>query len=369
MQTPKHMFGHTIFCSTCRILLITLFIFVATSCADDDNKIASYWESCKPEDVGIDSDALAIAFSQASAISSIYSLLVIRNGLVIGEEHYQGYKAGSYHNVRSVSKSFLSALVGIALDEGIIDSVDQKILTYFPEYSPNTLPHAMGDVTIRHLLTMTAGYEHKQANYFDIFSSEHWVETILNFGLQYDPGSTFSYNTCQTHLLSAILTRASGKSTKALMNEYLLYPLDIEVGAWEKDADGIYYGGNNMHFTTRDMAKLGYLYMNGGIFEGQQLVPSSWVDRSTTATFEGTRNWGDLKSYSYGYLWWMGELAGYPSKIAIGHGGQFIIFVPQLDMVIAATSNPDVDWARADVNEQAVLGIVANYILPSVISD
>jgi CubicO group peptidase (beta-lactamase class C family) len=352
-----------------RCLLAALLILVATSCEDPTDETDSFWSRAQPEDEGIDSAALDSAFDRAGQVNSIHSLLVIRNGRIVGEEYYRGYAIYSYHNIRSVSKSFLSALLGIVLDEGIIDDLDQSILTYFPEYDVNDLPPTMGDVTIRHLITMRAGYAHEETNYSEIFGTEHLLDTILNFGLAYQPGARFSYNTCQTHLLSAILTRASGKTTKALMEEYLLNPLDISPGPWEQDADGIYFGGNNMHFTTRDMAKLGYLYLGDGKIDDRQLVPFNWVRETTTGTLTNSGYWGDLKNWNYGYLWWLGELAGYQSTLAIGHGGQFIIIVPELEMVIAATSNAFVDWDAANTNELAVLDIAANYILPAVNND
>jgi len=215
---------------------------------------------------------------------------------------------------------------------------------------------------------MRAGFDHERNNYFQIYNSSNWLKATIELPFLYDPGTKFSYNTFQTHLLSAIITKASGMSTKKFADKYLLEKMNIEVAAWEQDPQGYYFGGNSMYFTPRNMARLGYLYMSSGRLNGKQIVPAEWVEESlTNYTHFTENNWGALHNYNYGYLWWLGEINEYEVFLAIGHGGQFVINFPELNMVVVTTAEWYVEWDTADQQEQSILNIVADYIVPAVI--
>ena len=326
------------------------------------------WKTSTPQEQGFDPAILATAFEQADSAGFIDALLVIRNGYIVAEEYYNDCDAEVPHNVMSVSKSFLSAMTGLALEQGYLDSLGEKMMDYFPEYVYPEIDSREYDVTLRHLLTMRMGLEHEQQNYFQLHSSPDWVKATIEFPLTYDPGERFRYNTYETHLLSVIITRASEMSTFDFAEQYLTGPLGIDCDLWETDPQGNYFGGNTMYFTPREMAVLGYVYQHNGKLGESQIVPAEWVELTLSPSTNNDPNeWGSLKNIDYAYLWWLGELKGYEVFSAIGHGGQFVMNVPALNMIIVSTANNNVGWDTADEQERAVVSIMSNYILPAVV--
>jgi CubicO group peptidase (beta-lactamase class C family) len=317
----------------------------------------------------MDTQLLELAFAQGANRGFVDGILIIRNGFLVAERYYNGYGMETPHNVKSVSKSFLSALTGITLRDGFLAHLNLKMLDFFPEYIHNSLDQRKHNITLRHLLMMRAGIEHERYNYSQIYNSPNWLRTTIDFPLLYNPGSTFSYNTFQTHLLSAIITKASGTNTKDLIEEKLLEKMNIELADWQQGPQGYYFGGNSMYFTPRHMAKLGYLYLNNGRLKGEQVVPADWVEESLTnyTNFNGA-DWGDLHNINYGYLWWLGEINSHEVFLAIGYGGQFVINFPALNLIVVTTAETYLDWDTADEHERSILSIVADYIVPAVIN-
>jgi len=349
------------------ILCVNLFILL--SCRKDvtgiEQKVCfNTWEISAPDEQGLDSSDLQNAFDEADRVGFMDCLLIIKNGYLVGEEYYNGYDECAAHDVKSVSKSFLSALTGIALREGYIENLDEKMLNYFPEYNNPGLDARKQDITLQHLLTMRMGLQHEYNNYLQLYNTSNWIESTIEFPLTYDPGSTFSYNTFQTHLLSAILTKSSGMSTLALADTFLFEPMNISIDHWQQGPSGYYFGGNSMHFTPRDMAVLGYLYLQNGYINNKQIIPADWVEKSlTNSTGFIDKDWGDLKNYNYGCLWWLGAINDYELFLAIGYGGQFVIVVPELNLIIVTTANANIDWDTADSQERSILNIVASFII------
>ena len=327
------------------------------------------WQFSEPSEQGLDTEQLIIALEEAESRKSIYSVLVIRNGYIVAERYYRGHDENSSFNIRSVSKSFLSAMTGLALENGTINDTNEKMLDFFPEYDNSSLDPRKQDITIKHLLTMQAGIDNEHNNYSRLHGTSNWIQSTIEEPLLYDPGERHSYNTFLTHLLSGIITKESEMSTYEFGQEHLFDPLGITIQDWKQSPQGIYFGGNNMFFTTRDMAVLGYLYLNSGEINGVQIIPSDWVEKSLTNTmpeWQSGWSWGELHNGGYGYLWWLGEIKEYKAFLAIGHGGQFIVCFPELDMIVATNSNAYVDWTAADTNERRVLDLIANYIVPAV---
>ena len=327
----------------------------------DDN-----WPVSTPQAQGMNEDMLVAGYDAAEDLPYIYSLLVVRHGFLVAEQYFNGNSINIPNNVQSVSKSFLSALTGIALREGYLDSLNHRMLDYFPEYVTPSIDSAKYDITLRHLLTMRAGFGPDESVYVQITNSSNWVQTTLNLPLSYAPGSRTIYSTCEAHLLSVILTKASGTSTRSLVDEFLCEPLGITLAFWPQDPQGYHVGGNNMGFTPRDLAKFGHLYHHEGLFNGIQIVPKAWVDSSfaNSTGHQGT-SWGDLVKYGYGYFWWLGELSGHPVRFALGYGGQYILLVPDLDMIVVSTADWYYNRTTADEHERAILHIMATYILPA----
>jgi CubicO group peptidase (beta-lactamase class C family) len=261
-------------------------------------------------------------------------------------------------------------MVGIVIEDGIINSLDEKMLDYFPEYDNSGLDPRKHEITIKHLLIMQGGIDNEHNNYSRLHGTSNWIQSAIEEPLLYNPGERHSYNTFLTHLLSGILTKSSGTSTYDFGQDHLFEPLGITIQDWKQSPQGIYFGGNNMFFTTRDMAVLGYLYLNGGEINGIQIVQQNWVEESLKNHMPQQQqgwNWGDLHDGGYGYLWWLGEIKGYKVFLAIGHGGQFVVNFPELNMIVATNSNAYVDWDTADNNERTALDLIANYIVPAVL--
>jgi CubicO group peptidase (beta-lactamase class C family) len=350
--------------------IIILFLFNSCDfCPTQPRGSIFEWQFSESSEQDFDTEQLIIALDEAENRKSIYSILVIRNGYIVAERYYRGHDENSSFNIRSVSKSFLSAMTGIAIENGIINSINDKMLDFFPEYDHSGLDTRKQDITIKHLLTMQAGIDHEHNNYSRLYGSSNWIQSAIEEPLLYNPGETHSYNTFLTHLISGIITKESGMSTYEFGQDCLFDPLGITIQDWKQSPQGIYFGGNNMFFTTRDMAVLGYLYLNGGEINGIQIVQQDWVEESLKNHMPQQQqgwSWGDLHNGGYGYLWWLGEIKGYKVFLAIGHGGQFVICFPKLDMIVATNSNAYVGWTKADENERTVLDLVANYIIPAI---
>ncbi|MCK4749342.1 MAG: serine hydrolase, partial [Bacteroidales bacterium] len=183
-----------------------------------------------------------------------------------------------------------------------------------------------------------------------------------------DPGDDMRYNTFITHLLSGVITEATGQSTLEFAHEYLFAPMGIDIDSWEQDPQGIYFGGNTMHVTPRELAAFGLLYLNGGSIRGKQIIPQAWVDQSLqpSTSFSHPNEWGDWKNYNYASLWWLGQFNGYDSFIGYGYGGQFVIVFPDLELIVVSTCNNNVPPEVTNEQEWSIFELVSRYILPAL---
>ena len=278
----------------------------------------------------------AEAHRAALGLPRLYSLLVSHRGELVFEEYYNGTDLRRPANMKSASKSVISALVGIAIEKGYIESVDDPIIKYFPDYISDQINSDKQLITIENLLTMQSGLETtSNRNYGKWVLSENWVEFAINQPLVAKPGTRMLYSTGSTHILSAILTRASGIDTKAFAQKHLVSKLGYSMSYWSKDPQGIYFGGNDMEMTPRQMLAFGELYLNKGIYDGQQIIPLEWIKESHHPHARSPRGQGRY----YGYGWWLRDLAGMLVPVAWGYGGQLIFVVEPLDLVVVATSD------------------------------
>ncbi|MEX0963487.1 MAG: serine hydrolase [Pseudohongiellaceae bacterium] len=275
------------------------------------------------------------AHEAASQLPRLHSLLISRGDELVFEKYYNDRDPSRPANMKSASKSVISALVGIAIDQGLIDSVDVKLSEYFPELRAGNDTTEKQQITIENLLTMQSGLEStSNRNYGKWVLSDNWVEFVLNQPLVAEPGTRMLYSTGSTHLLSAILTKASGMSAKQFAQDNLAAPLGFSMSYWPQDPQGIYFGGNDMEMTPRQMLQFGRLYLNDGIYGDEQVIPSAWVQESHQPRARSPRGQGRF----YGYGWWLRDLAGMQVPVAWGYGGQLIFVVRELDLVVVATS-------------------------------
>ena len=292
----------------------------------------------------------------ARDLPRLHSLLVSRDGEIVFERYYNGMRRDRPANVKSASKSIISALVGIAIDRRLIPDVATPIVKYFPELASDS-DSRKREITVEHLLTMRPGLEGtSNRNYGAWVTSRNWVRHALARPMFASPGEEMEYSTGNTHLLSAILTKASGKSTWQFASEVLAKPLGFALAQWPRDPQGIYFGGNDMLLTPRQMLAFGELYLHEGRTNGQQVVSADWVERSCDGRarnrrpggpgFDSNRESDPLRDREYGYAWWVHEIRGYETCFAWGYGGQYIFVMPELELVMVTTSSPDVSEER-----------------------
>ena len=347
---------------------VLLIAFFSCSNPNDGNGISGNWRTSSPEKQGLNSGGLEDASDEAAAAGFINSLLVIKNGYLIYENYYNDHDKNSSNNVKSVSKSFLSALVGIAIDQGHIQSLDESLDSFYAGDFPQSMDQRIRGITIRNLLTMRGGFDDEHNNYSRVYNSYDWIEATFLLPMINYPGQKFNYNTWESHLVSGILTKVTGMSTYEFADEYLFKPLNISCLQWDRDhKDNIYFGGNNMYFTSRDMARFGFLYMNDGKLDGNQIVPELWIEESLQ-NYNGNEipDWYYTVEMGYGYYWWLGSIHDYRFFLAAGHGGQIIMNIPDLDMILVTTSESEVSWARSDEQYGIILSIISNYIFPAI---
>jgi CubicO group peptidase (beta-lactamase class C family) len=279
-------------------------------------------------DVGLFDDAL----QTAAGMDRLHSLLISKDGNLLVEKYFNGRGPWRTANVKSVSKSIMSALVGIAIEQGHIRGLDQPIVDYYGD----ALAAPKSAITIGNLLSMQAGLETTSFyNYGAWVLSDDWVRFALDQPVLSPPGTRMHYSSGNTHLLSDILTRASGQSTLEFGRQYLSEPLGFKLAAWTQDPNGVYFGGNNMELTPRQMLAFGELYLNDGRANGRQVIPESWVEASLTPRVTSSRD----EERRYGLGWWIRDMDGLPTAYAWGYGGQFILLVKDLDLVVVTTSD------------------------------
>ena len=273
------------------------------------------------------------ALAVAKDLPRLHSLLVSRRGELMVERYYNGARETRPANIKSAAKSIISALVGIAIERRLIPGVETPIVTWFPQLAKDRDP-VKQKITVEDLLTMRSGLEStSNRNYGAWVQSRNWVQHALARPMLSTPGTQMQYSTGNTHLLSAILTSSTKKSTWQFANETLAGPLGFTLARWPQDPQGIYFGGNDMLMTPRQMLAFGQMYLDRGRVNGRQIVPETWIERSFI-----TRGRSPISDQEYGYGWWMRELGGHRAYYAWGFGGQYIFVVPDLDLVVVTTS-------------------------------
>ena len=326
--------------------------------SQDEPRSAAVTVDYEPYRFGLDSTRMAQTFARAADLPALRTLLVARHGTVQAERHYRGPALGTPANMKSVSKSLLSALTGIAIAEGHLEGVDQRIAPFFEDYLGPDSDSLKRDITIGHLLSMQSGLERTSgSNYGRWVSSPNWVRYALTQPMQSAPGTERSYSTGNSHLLSAVLTKATGQSTWAYAREKLAAPLDADLPRWTRDPQGVYLGGNNMRLSPRALLRFGELYRNAGRLDGDQIVPEWWVHTSLEP--RARSRWSGA---GYGYSWFIRDLNGYRTFYGWGYGGQFIFVVPCLELTVAITSDPS---GRGRGHRRAVWDLLTDGIIPA----
>jgi CubicO group peptidase (beta-lactamase class C family) len=307
-----------------------------------------------------DAARLASVVEQAEALPRLRTLLIAQGERAVVERAFRGPGLDRPANVKSVAKTILSALVGIAIDHGVLAGVDQRIAPILRDKLPPDTDPRLAEITVGHLLAMRAGLERTSGPYYGRWvTSPDWVRFALSRPFVDEPGGRMLYSTGSSHLLSAVLTRASGRSTLALARDWLGEPLGITIPPWPRDPQGVYFGGNDMLLSPRALLRFGELYRNGGLHEGRRVLPESWV----RASWE-PRVSSPFTGHAYGYGWFVAQARGHPVRYAWGYGGQMLYVVPSLGLTIVMTSDPTAPSGR-DGYVRELHGLLADGIVPA----
>ncbi len=331
-----------------------LFLLVATTA----DSLAQLSRS-RPEEQGVSSAAIA-RFIQAAnnSNSELHSFMLVKNGNIIAESWWKPYAPGLKHTMYSVSKSFTSTAVGFAVSEGRLRLTD-KVVSFFPELTPDTAGALLRNMTVRDLITMSAGQSPDPTG--RMLQQQEWVRFFLQLPVVDTPGSKFLYNSAATFMLSAILQKVTGQKLVDYLTPRLFDPLDIRNTDWEINPEGIHAGGWGLRLKTEDMAKFGQLYLQNGRWYDKQLLPAAWAEEATrfaisnahdTAVYaKATSDWAQ----GYCYQFWRSRNNAYRAD---GAFGQYIIVMPEVQAVVAITSE------TADM--QSVMNLVWEYLLPAL---
>lgn len=338
------------------------------------------WRTAPPADHGLDAGALdQIPALAAEKLPHLDGLLIIRDGYLVYEAYFNGYNAEALHEMASVTKSWTSALIGVARADGYLADLDATLADLLPEYFADGRHADKAGITLRHLLQMRSGLEWNEDTLdtggygtAEEILARDIVEWLLSFPMTHAPGEAWNYSTGNTQLISAAFQRAAGRSLAAYAEERLFAPLGIERYDWLADGRGLTIGGQNLRLTPRDMAKLGLLYLYGGQWEDQQLVPADWVAQSTApqgdAFYLPTQE--TLPIDFYGYHWWLWHAGWFNDRShainAMGYGGQDILILPRLNVIIVLTSNVAVAPDQQQAQRQANYELVRDVVLPAV---
>ncbi|MCC7448713.1 MAG: serine hydrolase [Anaerolineae bacterium] len=322
--------------------------------ADDDYWPTRGWRTSTPEDQGMDSRQLArmlTAIREQKLL--LYSFLVIRHGYIVSETYFGTTTQTDRREIYSCTKSFIATLMGIAIDKGYIRDVNQRVADFFPGRVFDNADARKASMTLHDLLTMRSGldWHEDDPTIRKMYTSRDWVKAVMDEPMKDAPGSAFNYCTGCTHVLSAIIQQATGVSTKTFAEKNLFQPLGMTDVYWMTDPTGTASGGWGIQMSPRDMAKLGYLYLHQGNWDGQQIVAAGWV-KTATQRHTGT----DTERLDYGFQWWV-----YPSLgayTALGREGQTIFVIPRLDLIIVTSASLP--------NHDSIFALIEQYVVPAV---
>jgi CubicO group peptidase (beta-lactamase class C family) len=287
--------------------------------------------------------SLDAVLDRAGDLRGLRAIVVAQHGRIVAERGYRGHTATHPGNIKSASKAIMAALVGIAIDRGVLEGVDQPIAPLLTSELPPDPDPRLAQVTVGHLLSMQAGLARTSGRHYGRWIvSDNWVRSALAQPFVDDPGGAMQYSTGSSHLLSAILTRTTGRSTLALARDWLGPLNDFHISHWQRDPQGIYFGGNQMAMSARSMLAFGELYRRGGVTaDGLRVVSREWIECSWRPRTQ-SRFTGD----DYGYGWFLRVIGGWETAYAWGFGGQMVYVVPGIGLTVAIRSDDSAPAGR-----------------------
>jgi CubicO group peptidase (beta-lactamase class C family) len=357
-------------------LILVLSMLIGCGPSTQELEVINYtplsgddWEVSTPAEQGLDPVLVAELYYDAAQLDTLYSVLVIKDGYLIAEGYFNEGSVDQKTLLQSVSKSYISALVWIAIEQGCLSNIDDRLVDFFPEVADQITDPRKNQITIEEMLQMRSGYPDEETDqvYMDALYWGVYPPLIEEFPLVCEPGTCFNYSNLTYSWLAILLSRSCEADLRAFAQENLFGPLDTEVGDWLKDREGNYIGSGGIHTTARDAARFGQLYLDGGAYEGTQIISSEWVQNSLQSYSEKAKDYGMslvFKDLGYGYGWWTATVGDHDFNFAWGHGGQLIVLLDDLDMVIVTTADPF--FAEHSGNswkhESAIMNMVGEFI-------
>ncbi|MEL6127190.1 MAG: serine hydrolase [Pseudomonadota bacterium] len=309
--------------------------------------------------LGADPAALAALRDTAAGHDQLHAIIVAHRGVPLLAEAIRGPSLQRAVNVKSVSKTLVATLAGIAIEKGQLEGPDQPVAPFLAPFLPQGGDPRLKSITVDHLLTMRAGLARTSGRAYGAFvESPNWIRHALSRPFTADPGARFQYSTGSYHLMGAVLTRATGRSLLDLAREWLGQPLEIDLPPWTRDPQGYYLGGNNMAMSPRALMRFGETWRLGGRFAERAVVPSGWIEAAWTP-----RTRSPFSGDQYGYGWFLTQLGGYDAAYARGYGGQMLYVLPALELTVAITSDPTRP-ARSAGYAGALKRLVAEHAVP-----
>lgn len=346
------------------------------SCTKEEDEII-FWQPVEMNDglqvssaaaQGVDSINIDITFKEATKLDNLYSLLILKNGYLIAEGYFNNASVDDARRIASATKSITSALAGVAIREGFIEDTDQKLKDFFPEIDWDSTDPRKSEITVEQILQMRTGYPWEEFDGYleTLVNSADWIPFLEEFPLMHDPGTQFGYSNFTAHMMAIIIARSTEQTLLSFAREYLFDEMEISVPNWPRDVNGYFYGSGDAYMTPRSLAKFGQLYLDGGIWNDIQLVPSEWVNRSFTiysSSTYGREILTHISDLKYGYLWWSGTSGSHQIWFAWGHGGQLVVIIQDLNMVVVATAQypplfDDAAWPES----KAVMELVGRFV-------
>jgi len=314
------------------------------------------WKYATPAQMGMDPGALQDMVNAIESSSfSVDSAMVIKDGYVVLDEYFGDYQKGELHIIYSCTKSVVSTVFSIAYENGLIPDLDTELLDIFPDIVPENQGEWKDSITLKDLLMMSGGLDARDSWIYQwegldgLHEADDAVEYMLDLSMEFEPGTRFEYTNGVSHLLSCIITERTGVSAAEYAEEHLFGPLGINEYNWEADNRGRNWGYTKLYLTPHDMAKIGFLFLNKGDWNGEQVVSEEWVSDATAHRIDANILDG------YGYQWWVGD--GY--YLALGYKGQFIFVYPEHDLIVVFTSSSPETFDYA-------IGLPERYVIPAI---
>ncbi|MEW4490397.1 serine hydrolase [Thalassoglobus sp. JC818] len=317
----------------------------------EDSATASSLPRSTPESQGVSSKGVLEFIETADReVDSMHSFMLVRNGYVVAEAWWAPESPDKPHVLWSLSKSFTSTAIGLAVEEGRL-SINDPVLDFFPESAPEEPSSNLKAMRVRDLLSMSAGHQDE----VNLRNESDWIKAFLAHPVPHKPGTHFRYNTPATFMLSAILQKVTGETVVEYLRPRLFEPLGIQFPQWDANPQGISIGGYGLYLRTEDIAKFGQLYLQRGKWNGEQLIPEEWIAEATSKQVSNGSNPASDWDQGYGFQFWRCRNDAFRGD---GKDGQFCIVIPEYNAVVAITANTR--------NMQSELNIVWDKLLPAM---